>query len=317
MKFKNFNINNEFVITEINIINEMLSPKSWGIQMANPDLPSDPKALKRELKRLAHEEKMKKKQAKRERKMKKKEKKKNRKEAVLRAKLAKRGIKVPMDSTSKQQAKTGEETPASGTITTPGTSIPEAEIITEADKWSPKSAKKLDEIQKMIDRMDHNSVKSLRDRYKERYGEDMEVPDVYENRPSIEVETAEQAGELEPISSTSISSGSDQTMLDTPAASKPKTSLFGSPLKSPKPKIDRPLRLLDYRTPMFLRDKFGTKGGKGIRAVLSIVDIILNILLGIVLIKVIMTIVYVMKDKKMEKQLRMMEQESSQPQPTS
>jgi hypothetical protein len=293
------------------------------MQMAESDLPSDPRALKRELKRLAHEEKMKKKQLKRERKMQKMERKKSRKEAVLRAKLAKRGISVPKDTkaTTKAQAQPGKEAQAGVTTTESGAAIPEAEIISEADKWTPQSAKKIDEIKRMIDRMDHTSVKSLKDRYKERYGEDLEVPDVYESRPSIEVETAEHTGELEPISSTTSTSSSDQTLSGTSQASavKPKRSLFGGPASAapPKPKVDRPLRLLDYRTPMYLRDTYGATGGKGKRLMLTIVDILLNILLGIVLIKVIMTLVYIMKDRKLEKQLSMMEQEASQAQPTS
>jgi hypothetical protein len=282
--------------------------------MAKQDVPSDPRALKRELKRLAREEKMKKKELKREKKLKKIEKKKQRKEAILRAKLAKKGIKVPPKAETTPEGKLkGAATGQVQMTDAAGTAIPEAEIITEADKWTPKSARNLNDIQKMIDRMDHKGVKSLKERYKERYGEDLEVPDIYESKASLEVETAEQAGELEPITTSTVYPEAGATQQATPA----KTGLFAKTPKPQKPKIQRELRLLDYRTPMYLRDKYGATGGKGKRIALAVVDIILNILLGIFIIKIITTIIYVMKDRKLEKQLSMMEQESAQPQPTS
>ena len=174
----------------------------------------------------------------------------------------------------------------------------------------------MDEIQKMIDRMDRGSVKTLSDRYKQRYGEDLEVPDAYEVKASLEVETAEEAGELEPVSITPIT-----TQEETKATTTEKSKGFslGKPKKEKqkKAKIDRPLRFLDYRTPWYLRDKLAPEGGKGKRAVLFIIDLILNILLFIILIKIIFTIIYIIKDRRLEKQLSALEQESAQPQPTS
>lgn len=280
--------------------------------MAEPDKSADPMKMKMELKRLAREEKMRKKQLKREEKMRKKQKKQRKKEEKLRAKLAAKGISVP----DKLEAKTRKPTT---TMDAAVEKLPEAEIISaEADVWTPKSARKMDEIQKRIDRMDHKSVKTLRERYKERYGEDLEVPDIYETRPSIEVETAEETGELdqsipEPITSTT--STGDELKVSTSAAKA--KELKRAKKKKERVKVDRPLRLLDYRTPWYLRDKFGASSGSGKRAVLLIVDILLNIILTIILIKIIATIVYVIKDRRDEKMIQDLQGESAKPQPTS
>ncbi|WP_455393095.1 hypothetical protein [[Eubacterium] cellulosolvens] len=277
--------------------------------------PTDLRTLQMELKRQKVEAKRRKKQLKLEKKMRKKELKRKRKEAKVRAKLARRGIKLPpkAEEKAKEGAAAGTKVPG-----VEGAAIPEAEIIAEADKWTPKSARKLDEIQRLVDRMDHDSVKSLKQRFREKYGEDLAVPDVYEAKPSLEVETAEEAGELEPLSSPSIPMATGGTGTAEPAATKPKGSFFGMKRPSePKQKMDRPLRFLDYRTPWYLRDKFAAEGGKGKRAILFIFDLILNILLGIFIIKIITTIIYFLKDRKLEKQLSMLEQETGSPQPSS
>ena len=289
---------------------------------------TDPRELKRELKRVKFEEKKRKKELKREKKKKKLELKRKRKEAKLRAKLARRGIKLPPkaeDKLPEEGARPGVKPGAGagavvGAAPRAGAEIPEAEIISEADKWSPKSARKLDEIQKMIDRMDHTSVKTLRQRYREKYGENLEVPDIYEPKSSIEVETAEETGELEPtllaIPESSSTGAADKQTWTTPAS----MDKFGAGQKisaEKKVKVDRPLRFLDYRTPFYLRDKFAAEGGKGKRAALFIIDIILNILLAIVIVKIITTIIYIYKDRKLEKDLQALSQESPQPQPSS
>ena len=285
------------------------------MQMAEQEKPKDLRTLQMELKRQKREAKMRKKQLKREKKMQKREMKSQRKEAQLRMKLAKSGIKLPPKPETKQKEGVAKKKQA---VAAEGAAIPEAEIISEADKWTPKSAKKLDEIQKMIDRMDHSSVRSLRERYKERYGENLEVPDVYEAKASLEVETATEVGELEPAYIPHT--GEKEETRDISAAEKKGKgfSFARSPKKKEKKvKVERPLRFLDYRTPWYLRDKFAADGGKGKRAVLLIIDLILNILLGIILIKIIFTIIYIIKDRRLEKQLSAIEQESAQPQPTS
>jgi len=270
----------------------------------------DPKMLKKELKKLSHEAKMRKKQLKRERKMRKLQMKKAKKEAVLRKKLAAKGVKIPPKSETKKPEKASEMAESK---------LPEAEIISDADVWTPKSARKLDEIQKMIDRMDHSGVKSLKERYKIRYGEDLEIPDIYETKVSLEVETAEEIGELEsPLISSTSAEISEQSET---AKSAKRTGIFGKTKKADKTtkikieKSSRPLRFLDYRTPWYLRDKMGATGGGGKRAVLLIIDLILNIILSPI--KIITTIIYIFKDRRKEKLTSTTDKDSVKPQPTS
>jgi hypothetical protein len=280
--------------------------------MPDPSKPTDPKALKKELKLLAHQAKMRKKQLKKEKKMRKLEMKQAKKEAKLRRKLAAKGIKVP----PKTEIKKGEK--PTGVSEVPESKLPEAEIVSEADVWTPKSAKKIDDIQKTIDRMDHESVKSLRERYKERYGENLEVPVTYETKASVELETAEEAGELEPAISTTTDTKPD---VATGTLEKKKSgSLFARSKKAAlvkdekKVKVTRELRFFDLRTPLYLRDKFGASGGGGKRAILLIIDIILTILLFPV--KLIGTIIYYIMDRRKEKELETAD-ETAKPQPTS
>ncbi len=281
--------------------------------MPDPSKPTDPKALKRELKQLSHEAKMRKKQLKKEKKMRKLEMKRAKKEAKLRRKLAAKGIKIP----PKTEIKTGEK--PTGVSEIPESKLPEAEIVSEADVWTPKSAKKIDDIQKTIDRMDQDSVKSLRERYKERYGEDLEVPDTYESKASLELETAEEAGELEPeISTTAAETRSEVTA--GPLEKKKRGSLFARSKKDglakdkKKVKVTRKLRFFDLRTPLYLRDKFGAEGGGVKRVILLIIDIILIILLFPI--KLIGTIIYYIMDRRKEKELETAD-ETAKPQPTS
>lgn len=280
--------------------------------MANPTKSDDPRMLKKELKKLEREAKLRKKQLKRERKMQKIQRKKEKKEALLRAKLAAKGVKVPPKTETKPS-----EGPAKA-MALPESKLPEAEIVTDADVWTPKSAKKMDEIQKLIDRMDHKSVKSLRERYKTRYGEDLEVPDAYEVKPSIEVDTAEETGELAPLITTSATTSTTEpteTSTATGGGFFSRASKADKSVKEKRQKVPRTLRFLDYRTPLYLRKKYGVSGGGGKRAILIIIDIILNILLFPI--KIFTTIYYVIKDRREEKLLTALENESAQPQPTS
>jgi hypothetical protein len=139
--------------------------------------------------------------------------------------------------------------------------------------------------------MDKTGVKSLRERYNEKYGEDLEIPDIYDTSPSLEVETAEQAGELEPAST-----GKDSTLKVTPTKeSKPKKSFFGKsaktqkPEKIAKPKVQRTQRLFDLRTPLYFKN---TKG----RIFWIIIDLILFIPLFIP--RIFGMIYYIRKDRR-------------------
>ena len=284
--------------------------------MAQQDKPTDIRALKMQIRRQKREAKLRKKQLKRERKMKKLELKRKRKEARLRAVLARQGIKSPPPKTEAKEKAEPEKTEV--TASEADTSkIPEAEIISEADKWKPKSARKLDEIQKMIDRMDRDGIKSMRERYKQRYGEDLEVPDIYETKASFDVETAEEIGELEPVTGTSSTSMAMDTTETKAIEDKRKADKKAKAAKKKKIKIDRPQRFFDFRTPWYLKNKLGANRGKAVRGFLLIFDIFFNILFFILIIKILTTIIYIIIDRRHRKDLELLEQESAQPQATS
>jgi len=57
--------------------------------------------------------------------------------------------------------------------------IKEAKVIEVPDIYERKSSYDIDDIKKKIDRLDSEGVGSLKDRYKEKYGEDLYVPDLH------------------------------------------------------------------------------------------------------------------------------------------
>ena len=243
------------------------------------------KELKKETKRLRAEEK-------RKRKDRKKEHKRKKEEMRLTQQQRRMGVKsgkLP----GKGKVKPGEKLDRTTPAIKIGPDVPEAEIISEADVWTPKSAKKIDEIQKRIDRMDKDGVKSLRERYNEKYGEDLKVPDIYDTSPSIEVETALEAGELEAATPDKMLAKGKTA--ETNTDSKPKKSLFGRSKKAPKPekmvkpKVKRQQRLFDLRTPFYFKN---TRG----KTVLIIVDLILFIPLFIP--RIFGMIIYIRKDRR-------------------
>jgi len=256
-----------------------------------------------ELKRLEMEAKNKERQQKIEKRKKKMEDRQRKKFEKLRKKYAKKGIKLPEHSL-KREPKTE---PKAEII---AKDIPEAEVITAADVWTPQSARQIDDIQKRIDRMDQKSIHSLKERYKSRYGEDLEVPDIYETKPSIEVETAEKTGEL-----TSPVKDTKGTMFA--KDKKTKKPLFGGKDKKKKEKVkfDRPMRFLDYRSFFYLKNTKATDGGGGKKAIFALIDIILNILLFII--KFPATIYYVIADRRERKMMEAMSESAAQPNPSS
>ena len=273
--------------------------------MATPQQATDPRKLKMELKRAIREEKLRKKQAKREAKMQRIEAKRRIKEERLRARLAARGVSLPTPAAEKPKPEHVREAKEEA---------PEAEVIAEADIWTPKSARNLGDIQKRIDRMDQKSVKSLKERYKERYGEDLEVPDIYDTGPSIEVETAESTGELDKAPTEPEVTAAE---MEKPA----KKGLFGDKKakakKKEKVKIPRKLRFFDYRTPLYLKNKFAANRGMGAKAFLAFFDVIHNIIFTILIIKILTTIIYIIKDRRERKFKEALAKLPAQPQPTT
>lgn len=270
--------------------------------MAKSDNPKSSDDLK-ELKRLEMEAKNKERQQKIEKRKKKAEARQRKKFEKLRKKYAKKGIKLP-DQPIKKEPKTE---PKAEII---AKDIPEAEVITAADVWTPQSARQIDDIQKRIDRMDQKSIQSLKERYKSRYGEDLEVPDIYETKPSIEVETAEKTGELtKPIQDTKSTVFAKDK--------KTKKPLFGGKDKKKKEKVkfDRPMRFLDYRSFFYLKNTKAADSGGGKKAIFGLLDIILNIVLFFI--KIPATIYYIIADRREQKMMEAMGDQAAQPNPSS
>lgn len=57
--------------------------------------------------------------------------------------------------------------------------IKEAKVIEVPEKYARRSSYSINDIKKKIDRLDSEGVSSLRDRYKEKYGEELSVPDLH------------------------------------------------------------------------------------------------------------------------------------------
>jgi hypothetical protein len=67
--------------------------------------------------------------------------------------------------------------------------VKEAKVIEVVKKdYSRRSAYSIDEINKKIDRLDSERVERLRDRYKDKYGEDLYVPDLHSENVRTELE---------------------------------------------------------------------------------------------------------------------------------
>jgi hypothetical protein len=57
--------------------------------------------------------------------------------------------------------------------------VKEAKVIEVPEKYARRSSYSINDIKKKIDRLDSEGVSSLRDRYKEKYGEELSVPDLH------------------------------------------------------------------------------------------------------------------------------------------
>lgn len=66
--------------------------------------------------------------------------------------------------------------------------VKEAKVIATRKDYSRQSVYSIDEIEKKIDRLDSERVSRLRDRYKEKYGEDLYVPDLHSDKVRDELE---------------------------------------------------------------------------------------------------------------------------------
>lgn len=294
--------------------------------MASPQRMTTQDELMR-LKQLEKERKMKERDFKRQEKMRKHEQKRLKQLEKRRIKLAKKGIILPELKPEPEKV-----TPAVGRAApAPEERLPEAEVITaEADVWTPRSARNIDEIQKRIDRMDKKMLSSLKERYKTKYGEDLEIPDAYNVETTIDIETAERLGELEAVEKVSKDTAAASTNQISEGKSEKKGFGLGFGKKGQKTKdkskekvkLDTPVRFLDLRKPMYLYSKLTTpESGMGKKIILGLLDVIILLICFIsvilILIRIIGTIVYIRRDRQDQELLASMRDESLKPQPSA
>jgi hypothetical protein len=222
--------------------------------------------LKAKLKQIKLEEKRRKQEAKLEKKQQKKLEKQKKKEANLKAKVEAGKLKLPAE-------------PGKGK----GTEPPEAEIIESAQEWEPVSAISIDEKRKRIDRLSAEGVKSLKQRFREKYGE--EEPSL----PGGPPDEPEEIKVTEPGEKKGFFGRGEK------AKAKPKAK--------PKPTGPRPLRFFDLRRPLYLKERFtNEESGGGKKILLLLLDIGLILVIPLLIIRIITTIIYVIKDGRAAKQ---------------
>lgn len=260
----------------------------------------DVKDIQRRLKEMELRAKIEAKSEKRKMKEEKMKMKLRKKQEKMQRKLMKRGRLTPEDL--KRMEGGAEEKDA---LESPD-KIVKAEVVEFKPKeWERKSVESIEDVEKKIDRFSGKGVSSLSDRYRERYGEDLKVPELYEIETSIEMKdeydrltTKEQALALE-------------RELAEPAV--PKEGLEFHEVTKEKeealedePKPDIPLNFWDLSSGvLFFRKKFGVRGGGGKKAGLIIVDaIILIVAFPITIIRLFTTIYHSSKRRKARKQLK-------------
>lgn len=242
--------------------------------MANDEI-----SLKAQLKQLKMEEKKRKREAKLEKKMARKEAKKAKREAALKVKLAAGKISLPPEPAKKPSA---------------ADEPPEAEIIMTAKEFTPKSSKSIDEKRARIDRLSAEGVKSLKSRFREKYGEEMEVPDVYEKSYDLSLGEPSTGPELPG----SVSEPDAEIKIDEMAEKKG----FGRKGAKRRPTGPRPLRFFDLRHPLYFKNKFTDKESRGVKkAIMIIIDIFMYLIIPIFILRIITTILYVIKDSRAAK----------------
>lgn len=184
----------------------------------------------------------------------------------------------------------------------PGQKIAKAEVVEFKPKeWSRRSVQSMEDVEEKIDRFSGRGVKGLSERYREKYGEDIKVPELYQIETTIEMEKdfdmTYEDDELTKI---------DKEMEAPPV--KEEGGFFGrkknkTEVEDDGVKIELEPKFLDLSSAfLFLTKKFGAKGGGGKKAILALFDlIILIVLFPITILRILTTIYFVMKRKKEKK----------------
>lgn len=84
---------------------------------------------------------------------------------------------------------------------TGGSEIKQALVIEAPDEYSRKSSYSIEEVQKKIDRLDSEGVSRLRDRFKDKYGEELIVPDLHSENVRVALEDVKQYVDVDDVGS--------------------------------------------------------------------------------------------------------------------
>jgi hypothetical protein len=252
----------------------------------------DVKDMQRRLKEMEVRRKMEEKMEKRKMKDEKMRMKLAKREDKMRKKIEKKG-KMPPEGIKPSDSGISDKEPM-GT----GEKIVKAEIVEfKPREWERKSVHSIDEVEKKIDRFSGKGVESLSERYRNKYGEDLKVPELYQIETSIEMKD-----DLDKY--LSEDEEKDDAFVQEEKEEPSKGGFFSKPSEPaeefPADEGERQLRFLDMSSgAMYLSKKHGRNAGGGKKAVLAIVDIILLIFL--LPIRILTTLYYVLKRRKARK----------------
>jgi hypothetical protein len=246
----------------------------------------DVKDIQRRLKEMELKAKMgakAEKQRLREEKMKMKLKKRQEK---LEKKMSKKGEVMPKEPLKMERKEEGK----------PAEKIVSAEVVEFKPKeWERRSVHSMDEVEKKIDRFSGKGVKGLSERYRDKYGEDLKVPELYQIETSLEKDDLERTADEDELGRIDKEMGE---------ASRKEPGGFWGAKKEPElsmdePKEKLPPNFLDLTTGLFYfknKTPRGASGGK--KTVMILLDIILIIIFPILILRIITTPIYMRKRKK-------------------
>jgi hypothetical protein len=178
----------------------------------------------------------------------------------MRKKLAKQGKTLPEDL-KKEELERGKE--AVGV----GEKIVKAEVVEFKPKeWERRSVQSMNDVEKKIDRFTGKGVASLSDRYREKYGESLKVPELYQIETSLEMESdldkVIKDDELEKLES-ELEGGRTSRDEGFGNSSRKATIEVEEP-EGPKPD----LKFMDLSSGfLYFKEKFAARGGAGKKAV--------------------------------------------------
>jgi hypothetical protein len=156
----------------------------------------------------------------------------------------------------------------------------------------------MDEVEKKIDRFQGKGVKGLSERYRDKYGEDLKVPELYQ------IETTLEKEEMDRLADEDEKAQIDRELGET--TQKESGGFWGAKketdLSIDEPKEKQPPNFLDLSTGLlYFRNTAGEGASGGKKNVRTLIDIILIILFPILILRIITTPIFMMKRRKAQK----------------